>query len=92
MDWFKKKAGDAKQAATQAAAKMQNKRTSAFKGEGNVLGGGAEQSDSNGSGSATGAAAAGAKPAKVSPVRLLQRRARVLGPTNTVMIVLDADV
>lgn len=38
MDWLKKKKDEAKQAASQAAAKMQNKRT-AFKGEGNVLGG-----------------------------------------------------
>ncbi|KAJ0412006.1 hypothetical protein ATCC90586_004552 [Pythium insidiosum] len=40
MDWFKKKTEEAKQAASQAAAKLHNKRTTAFKGEGNVLGGG----------------------------------------------------
>ncbi|KAF1330417.1 putative ubiquitin regulatory protein, partial [Globisporangium splendens] len=40
MDWLKKKKDEAKHAASQAAAKIQNKRTPAFKGEGNVLGGG----------------------------------------------------
>lgn len=40
MDWLKKKKDEAKQAASQAAAKIQNKRTSTFKGDGNVLGGG----------------------------------------------------
>ncbi|GLE04873.1 hypothetical protein PINS_up013854 [Pythium insidiosum] len=44
MDWFKKKTEEAKQAASQAAAKLHNKRTTAFKGEGNVLGGGADSS------------------------------------------------
>jgi hypothetical protein len=39
MEWLKKK----KEAAKQAAAKMQNKRM-AFKGEGNVLGGESAQS------------------------------------------------
>ncbi|TMW58533.1 hypothetical protein Poli38472_010092 [Pythium oligandrum] len=39
MDWLKKKKDEAKKAASQATAKLQNKRT-VFKGEGNVLGGG----------------------------------------------------
>lgn len=55
MDWLKKKKDEAKQAATQAAAKIQNKRTT-FKGEGNVLGG-------------DGAAAAQSAPPTAAPAR-----------------------
>lgn len=52
MDWLKKK----KEAAQQAAAKISNKRT-AFRGQGNVLGGGDDAS----------AAAAPAAPASRGP-------------------------
>lgn len=62
MDWLKKKKDEAKQAASQAAAKIQNKRTT-FKGEGNVLGG-------NGATAAQSTAAA-APPARGFKVRIM---------------------
>lgn len=70
MDWLKKKKDEAKQAANQAAAKIQNKRNT-FKGEGNVLGG-------------DGPAAQSAPPAAAAaPARGFKVRAQQITPMLT---------